>query len=422
MYHKMTLANGLRSMIVDMPHMESVALGVWIGIGGRFENKNNSGISHYLEHMIFKGTKTRSTRKIKESIEGIGGSLNGFTDEEMTCYFIKVPKKYLELGLDVLSDMIINPKLTKADLDKERGVIYEEIKMYKDRPDYYSQQLLMELLWPNHPLGMPLIGNEKTLEKMDRTHLIDFKEKYYSPENIVVCACGQIDKDAFSSSVEKHFARLKKKTLPHYKKFQAKQKKPCFNFCERKTEQTHINLGFHSTSRFNPDKYTSKLLHILVGGNMSSRLFHEVREKRGLAYEISTGVKHYLDTGAFIINVGVDNKKVAKCVEVITKELKKIKNNRISEGEFRRAKDFYKGQLSMGLEDTLNRMIWIGEKLIAKDINYNADEIIDSIDMVTQDMVLDLAKKTFRSNNMNAAAVGPLSKKDQKRIKMSFKL
>jgi len=422
MYHKTVLPNGLKAMIVDMPYMESVALGVWIGAGGRYENRQNIGMSHYLEHMVFKGTKTKSTRTIKESIEGIGGSLNGFTDEEMTCYYVKVPKKFISLGLDVLSDMVINPKLSKPDLDKERGVIFEEIKMYRDRPDQHVNQLLAELLWPEHPLGMPLVGTEKTLEKIDKSHMEEFRSRFYAPENIVICACGQIDEDAFLKEVSRHFSRLEKKPSPHFRKFTSRQKKTHFNFSRKETEQTHLTIGFHNVSRFHPDKYTSRLLHIILGGNMSSRLFHEIREKKGLAYDISTSIKHYTDTGAFLIGAGVDNKKLAKSVEIIMRELRKIKKIRIQNDEFQRAKDFYKGQLFMGLEDTLNRMIWVGEKLITKDINYNIDEVIDSINLVTQDMVMELARKIFKANNMNVAMIGPLSKKDQRTLKGKLKL
>ena len=414
MYHKTVLPNGLRSMIVDMPHMESVALGVWIGAGGRYENTQNTGISHYLEHMVFKGTRTRSTRDIKESIEGKGGSLNGFTDHETTCYYVKVPKKFIELGLDILSDMALNPKIAVKDLEMERGVIYEEIKMYKDRPDHYVHQLLAELLWPKHALGMPLVGTEETLAKMEKANLEAYRERFYTPSNMVVCVCGQVEEDSFTALVKKHFSRQEKKPLPGFKKYNAKQKKPRFNFYEKDTEQTHLSMGFHNISRFHPDKYTSKLLHIILGGNMSSRLFHEIREKRGLAYDISTSTRHYSDTGVFMIGAGIDHKKVPRTLEIISKELKKIKRLPVTEGELRRAKDFYKGQLSMGLEDTLSRMLWTGEKMISKEINYNIDEIIDSISMVTADMIRDLARKIFKEGNMNVAIISPMDKNELK--------
>jgi len=216
--------------------------------------------------------------------------------------------------------------------------------------------------------------------------------------------------------VKKHLSRLEEGTPHRYKRFQSKQKKRQHNFYKKDIEQMHLNIGFHNVSRFHTDKYTSSLLNIILGGNMSSRLFHEVREKKGLAYDISASVKHYSDTGALMIGAGVDSKKLKKAIEVIMKELKKIKRMRVQSGELQRAKDFYKGQLCMALDDTLNRMLWMGDKLIAKDINYNTDEIIDSINMVTPEMVMELAKKIFRQNNMNISLVGPISKKDQKGI------
>ncbi len=422
MYNKTVLANGCRVMIIDMPHMESVALGVWIGAGGRYENKKNTGISHYLEHMVFKGTSTRSTKDIKESIEGIGGSLNGFTDEEATCYYVKVPNKYVELGLDVLSDMVINPKISKHELEKERGVIYEEMKMYRDRPDHYVQQLLSELLWTDHPLGMPLVGFEGTLSKLDIDDLHEYKERFYTPSNIVITVAGRVDKDLFAKMTQAHFSKLKKTPLPHFKKFSQKQKKARFNLFHKVTEQTHLAIGFHNVSRFDPEKYTTTLLHIILGGNMSSRLFHEVREERGLAYDIGTAKKHYMDTGAFLIGAGLDNKRLGSATDIIASQLRKIKKIRVKEDELRRAKDFYKGQLAMALEGTLSRMLWTGEKLITKDINYNIDEAIDSINSVTADMIRDMAQKTFRMNNLNVAVIGPLSKKDEKSIKKNLRM
>ena len=390
--------------------MESVALGVWIKVGGRYEKTNNCGISHFLEHMVFKGTKNRTGKDIKESIEGIGGSLNGFTGEETTCYFVKVANNHLGMALDILSDMALNPKLNKADIEKERNVILEEIKMYMDLPNYYVHDLLSKLMWPNHSLGMPLAGTFETVKKITQNRLSIFKEKFYSPRNIVITCCGRLDAEDFMDKVKEHFRKVKKKPLQVSKKVVEKQSKLRTHFLHRDTEQTHLAMGFHGLSMFHPDRYAMDLLHVILGGNMSSRLFHEVREKRGLAYDISSSSKHYSDTGAFVINAGLNNKALTGAVDIIIRELNKIRKKKVGSGEFKRAKDFCRGQLLMALENTLSHMTWIGEKVITNDPIYNVELVLEKLDRVTADDVTKVAKRIFKKTNLSIALIGPTKK------------
>jgi len=413
-YNKTVLSSGLRIISHNMPNRESVALGIWINVGGRYENTENKGISHYLEHLLFKGTKKYSCRKLKESIEGIGGSLNGFTAEELTCYLVKVPANRLNTGLNILSDMVINPTLPAVEVEKEKTVILEELKMYKDLPQSYVYELLDELLWPKQPLGEPIIGTVESVNSIDRKKLADFRQTHYTASNIVVSACGNLEHDKLVRSIKEIFSGLKKKELNNYPRVKEAQKVPGLKVFHKDTEQTHMAMGFRSFKREHPLKHALGLLNVILGGNMSSRLFNELREKRGLAYEIGTVTKRFQDTGAFLVHAGIDNKKVSESIQLIIKELNKTKNSLVTEGEFRRAKEFYTGQLRLALEDTLDHMLWIGESTLMLDRAMSLDEIISEVNRVERADIRQAARKIFNDNNLNLSLIGPLSGMENK--------
>jgi len=417
MYKKIILNNGLTIILADMPRMESVSIGVWIGVGGRYETSRQSGISHFLEHMVFKATKTRSGKEIKESIEGKGGLLNGFTGEEFTCYMAKVLSKDTSSVIGILTDMALNPKLARSDFDKERFVILEEIKMYRDMPNHYVQELLAELLWPNQPLGMPLAGTFDTIAAMSQKDLAIFRQSYYNPKNIVISIAGKLPNTDIVKTIRRCFARTKAKSKPICPPAILKQREPAVNFFHKDTEQTHIAMGLHGYSRYSKDKYDLDIMHIILGGNMSSRLFHEVRERSGLAYEISSSVKHYHDTGALVVSAGIDNKKVEKAMGLILKELKKIKGARVTKKEFQRAKEYYRGQLLMVFEDTMSHMLWLGEKFICADLEYRATDVLKRLNRVTIDDVKHAADNCIKQENLNLAVIGPTKPKTVKEIK-----
>ena len=397
-----------------MPKMQSVALGIWIKVGGRYESKENKGITHFLEHLAFKGSKKYSCRKIKESIEGVGGSLNGFTSEELTCYLVKLPHAYLDLALDILSDMVINPALPKEEVDKERTVIIEEIKMYKDLPQSYVHELLDGLLWPGQSLGMSISGTVESVSRIKREGLSLFKEQYYIPQNIVISAAGLLGHNKFIKRVDNIFSYLKDKSINTFSPAKEAQHKPQLKLFHKDTEQTHLALGFHSFKRNHPLRHALGLLHIILGANMSSRLFHEIREKRGLAYEIGSQVKRFQDTGAFIVHAGIDNHKVGEAIKLILKELEKIKHKLVSIDEFKRAQEFYLGQLMLALEDTLDHMLWIGESTTALDKTYSLADIIKEVNRVKREDVQEASKYTFKEQNLNLALIGPLKDNEQK--------
>lgn len=408
MYKKFTLPNGLRIIINQMPGMKSVSLGIFIKTGGRYENFENKGVSHYLEHLLFKGTRKFSYRRLKESIEGKGGSLNGFTSEEVTCYLVKLPYRYVDLGLDVLSDMVINPLLPGAEVDKERSVILEELKMYKDLPQSYVYELLDQLLWPNHVLGMSIIGSVESINAIQKEDLHLYKNKHYTPLNIVVSIAGLLKPDKFVKKTGRIFSHLNDKNINTFLRAEAEQFKPRFSFFHKDTEQTHIALGFHGFRRDHPLKYAQSLLHIILGANMSSRLFNEVREKEGLAYEIGTQVKVFQDTGAFLVHAGIDNRKVNQAMTVILKELQKIRDKLVTEDEFKRAKEFYLGQLELALEDTMDHMLWIGESVITLDKTYTLNEITKEINKLKRRDIAETAAYLFKENKLNLAVIGPV--------------
>ncbi len=415
MYRKVKLNNGLRIITKRLSGVGSISLGIWINIGGRYEASVYKGISHFLEHLLFKGSKKYSCRAIKESIEGVGGALNGFTSEEITCYLVKIPSRYLAKALDILSDMVANPSLKQSDIKKEKTVILEELKMYRDLPQSYVYELLDELLWPHQAIGAPVIGTVESVRSITRNNLSNFQKTHYTPANIVISAAGLVDHDLLVKRVAAIFSERNPGGLNAFiaaKEFQNKQQLKIFH---KATEQTHMALGFHGLKRDHPLRHAQALLHIILGANMSSRLFNEVREKRGLAYEIGTGLKRYHDTGAFLVHAGIDNQKVIPCLELIFQELGKVKNKLVTADEFKRAKEFYSGQLMLALEDTMEYMLWMGESMACLDKVYTLDDVIQELNKVSIEDLRNVAQQIFRAEKINLALIGPLEK-EKKRI------
>lgn len=406
--HKLdVLPNGLKVVTGPMAHMESISLGIWIRAGGRDEDKKNNGISHLLEHLLFKGTKKRDVRKIKEEIEGRGGSFNGFTAEEFTCYLVKLLGKDAELGVDILSDMVLNPRLDETEVEKEKNVIIEEINMYKDIPSQHVHELLAEMMWPGEPLGLPLAGTVESVKKLTRRDLIDYRDTYYNPKNMLAIGAGHTDEKELLSLCEKYFSGIPGKDVPSFKKVKHKQKSPQLGLHFKETEQTHMALGFHAMDRFHPDRHAFSLVNIILGANMSSRLFHIIRDELALCYEIASGIRKYDDTGAFTISAGVDNKKLVRSLEVILEVTGSMKKEPVRGNELERAKEYYKGQLLFALEDTMSFMLWLGEKVLSGEKDYSVKKIVENIDSVTTEDLMRVSNAVFKDENMNLAIIGP---------------
>jgi len=400
-----------------MPHMKSVSCGIWIRAGGRYEKKENCGISHFLEHLLFKGSYKRSARELKESIEGIGGQLNGFTTEEFTCYFVKIIHERLDLTVDILSDMVLNPKLSEEDLELERKVIMEEIKMYLDQPSHYVHDLLNEILFFEHPLGMPLAGTLESIKTISREDIISYKNKFYNPSNIIFAGCGSIDFKRFKDDIILSFSKIDSSYPSRFTRVNKSKEGPKFRIFFKETEQTHLCLGTYAPSRNSHKRFATSLLNIILGGNMSSRLFQELREKQGLAYDIGSCFRRYSDVGSFVISAGVGNKRLEEAIIAILGELRKIKNQPPKNEELRRAKEFYTGQLLISLEDTLDHMIWLGENIAADARLYTVSEVIELINKVSPEEITDIASEIFKDGFLRAALIGPHREKKAKNIK-----
>jgi len=405
-----------------MPHMESLAVGIWISIGSRNEDSSQGGISHFLEHMLFKGTANLSSRKLKEEIEGRGGSLNGFTGEEVTCFLVKVSGQHLNIALDILSEMVLNASLKKEDIERERTVIIEEIKMYKDMPSHHVHDILSELMWKNHPLGLPIAGSIETVSAISRENLLRYKKANYIPKKIAIVLCGNLKHCPEIEEIGRIFKANVKEADSPINKFNNTQKEPRLKIFYKDTEQTHLAMGLHSFGREHKDRYVLGFIHIILGANMSSRLFENVREEKGLAYEIGTEIKRYNDAGAFIVHAGIEHKKVKDAIALIIKELRKIKKEAVSKNELERAKEFFKVQLLMALEDTIEHMLWLGDRLSAVNKLPNKEEIIKKVESVTISDIKRVSKEIFDKKNLNVALIGAIKDKEAKDIEKELVL
>lgn len=423
MYKKTELNDGLTLITNHMPNMESMAIGIWIRAGSRNENEKNSGISHFLEHMLFKGTPSRTCKKLKEEIEGRGGSLNGFTAEEVSCFLAKVSFKHQDIALDVLSDMVLNASVDQKEFERERGVIIEEIKMYQDLPNHYVHDILAEIMWPANPLGFSIAGTIDSVKGISRNDIIRYKDVNYIPGNIVVVLCGNLDHGAIESRLKEMFAGagVKEKTRPA-KAFRNTQSRPRMKILNKNTEQSHISMGLHSFGRYHKDKYALSLLHIILGANMSSRLFENIREKKGLAYEIGAEVKKYRETGAFVIHAGTEHKKAKEAIACILKELREIKKKHVTAGELKRAKEFFRVQLLMALEDTIEHMLWLGNYAVSLNKLPDIKEIIKKVEVVTAEDIRRVSGDIFNSSGLNLAVIGKLEDREQKEIEKYLEL
>lgn len=419
-YHTLKLKNGLKILTLPMRNRRSVAVTVWARVGSRFESNRLAGASHYLEHMLFKGTKKRDTRKIKEEIEGVGGLLNAFTSEESTCYYTKSLNEHFPACLEVLADMALNATLKAEELEKERTVILEEIKMYKDMPSQYVQELMGTVLWQNNSLGRPIAGSEKTVSAMSRKDIKDYRDRYYDPKNLMVTVAGSVRPAQVEELVDKHFPVKSQHSVKTLKVPKVKQTVPRVEIIYKDTEQVQLVVGFRTFSRYDSRRFALSILNVILGANMSSRLFEEVREKRGLAYDIRSHIQYFEDAGSYLISAGVELNKIEKAIALILRELKKIAQKGPTSGELKRAKQYFLNHYSMTVEDTLDFALWAGERYLYCDEIPGEDEIRASILKVSTEDVKKVAAGIFKNNGLNMTILGPVRDKVQSSIKKNF--
>ncbi|MBI3615314.1 MAG: insulinase family protein [Candidatus Omnitrophica bacterium] len=410
-YHRTVLSNGLRIVSAPRHEAESVTVGVWINAGGRHENLRLNGISHFLEHLLFKGTARFSSRMIKEAIEGRGGALNAFTDEEFTCVWAKVQPKDLKTTVQVLTEMVLYSKLDLKEMEKERAVILEEIRMYRDLPMQSVHDLLNGLLWPKHPLGMILSGTENSVRRIRKGDLVSYQRRHYTPVNIVIAACGRLSHRALVEAVSDLWKKIPPGNPQRPRRVVQNQRSPRLKVEVKETEQTHLCLGFHAFPRNHPHAHALNLLNVILGGNMSSRLFQRVREDRGLAYEIGSQVRRFRDTGLFSIAAGVEHRHLARCLEVILKELSRVCKEPVRPKEFEQALEFFIGQLLFSLEDTSEHMSWIGECEMILGRVQPVEAVLAQVQRVKREYLTQVARAILRSNHLSLAVIGPVAKK-----------
>jgi predicted Zn-dependent peptidase len=408
MYNVSRLENGLTIATAAMPHMTSVSVGLWVGVGSRYEPEEWNGVCHFIEHLVFKGTKKRSAKQISEAVEGVGGYLNAFTSEEATCFHARACHDRLDELLDVLMDMLLNSRFAPADIRKEREVIKEEIAMYLDQPQHQVQEMLNETLWPNQPLGRAITGTEKTLDGLNRNRLQSYLRQSYLAGNTVVVAAGRVEHREFVRAVERYAKSFAKGPQPRSAPVREQQTRPAIRLVTKQTEQTQMALGIRAYSRHDDQRYALRLLNTILGENMSSRLFQIIREERGLAYSIYSSPSFFEDTGDLVISAGMDTDNLPKTLSLVMRELKRMAQGAPSAGELQRARDFVIGQIALGQESTDNQMNWVGEQLLGYGRIYPPAEVKRRLQKVTRNDIKQVARDLFRPERLNLALVSPL--------------
>jgi predicted Zn-dependent peptidase len=408
-FTKKILSNGLRVLTIPMPSFESATVLIMVGAGSRYETKSNNGISHFLEHMAFKGTEKRpSALDISSLIDGMGGEFNAFTGKETTGYYIKSAKSRVETSLDVLSDMLLHSKLDPVEIDKERGVITEEINLYEDMPARKLGDIYEYLLYGDTPMGWDIAGEKDNIMKISHDDFKAYMGDFYSASNMTVVIAGGIETAQAEEQVEKYFGEMKKFETKKYVSLVENQTQPKAFVKHKQTEQIHIALGVRTINIDNPKKYPLSLLAAILGGGMSSRLFHEIREKRGLAYYVRTSSDEYADAGTLVSMAGIDPKRVTEAVEVMVAEYGRVSHGEmaLADEELTKAKEFLKGHLVLDLEDSRSVAgYYAHQELLEKEIE-NPDVLIKKIDSITKEEVEAVGKEYMKESTLNLALIG----------------
>jgi predicted Zn-dependent peptidase len=416
-FSKTKLTNGLRVIIVEMPNLHSVFSGIYLKVGSRFEKEDQAGISHFLEHLVFKGTeKYQDTQSISEAIEGIGGQLNAYTDQDNTFFYNQVPVEYCQKGLEILKELVFKPKLRADDIEREKPVIEEEIKMYQDIPQQLVSMLLLKLMGEKSSLARLVVGTKKTVRALKRSDFQNYLKKYYQPTNMVLTIVGAVEKESILEKIKYQFdySPSPLSQSPSFKEdFSFSQTKPRANIHFQKTNQVHLNLGFYGYGYNNSKRFAWTLLNIILGEGMSSRLFDQIREKRGLCYAINSHTDRLAEIGTQTIQAGLNRDKIKPALRAILAELIKIREEGVSRGELERAKEQEKGQLALGLDDggEVNKFFGEQELLLKKQLTPR--EYRDKIERVRREEIVAVAKEIYQNNRLNLTLVGPCQKKEQ---------
>lgn len=409
MYKKIVLNNGLRLVYEQIPYVRSVSVGIWVGTGSRNEDPSNNGISHFIEHMLFKGTAKRSAKDIAEAIDAIGGQINAFTGKECTCFYTKTLDTHLDIAIDVLADMFFNSKFLSSDISTEKRVVIEEIGMYEDTPEELVHDIFSEMVWSGNPLGYPILGTEKCINKFNKKMIRQYMAQHYTPFNTVISVAGNFDEAVLTDTVGKVFGSWKstKEYNPDYSPAEYKTDKI---IREKDTEQVHLCIGFQGIEHGNDKVYSLLALNNIFGGGMSSRLFQNIREEKGLVYSIYSYPSTYKNAGLFMIYAGMNPEYLQEVVDLTKKEIDLLLKSGITKDELNKSKEQLKGNFILGLESTNSRMNSIGKsELLLGKIN-TPEEVLRIMDNIKLEDIYEAIELVFKYEKMSISAVGNLKK------------
>ena len=405
MYKCQTLKNGLTIIGEEIPYLKSISLGVWVKAGSIMETKENSGVSHFIEHMLFKGTTNRTSKELAREIDNLGGVINAFTSKECTCFYVKLLDEHINIGIDVLSDMILNSRFDELDIKKEKSVILEELKMYEDSPDDLVYDLLLENIYKDHSLGMNILGDRQSLKNLKRESILDYYNEYYVPNNSIISICGNFKFEEIVKQIEEKFKTWQPKSVD------TTTTKPNFNPCivKKNKEIEQVNLAINLDAipmTNNREVYALSVVNNVFGGSISSRLFQKIREEKGLAYSIYSSQTLYEDCGELGIFASTSTENIQEVYKYILEEIELIRNEYISPQEIHESKEQLKGSYMLDLESTSSRMMSNGKNLLMRNKVDDEQDIIDYINAVEYDDVVKIIKKVFNTENMGVCIVG----------------
>lgn len=420
MYRKLILENGIRLVSERIPTLKSVTIGIWVNTGSRDESPTQAGYAHFIEHMFFKGTTTRSATDISREIDALGGEMNAFTTRETTTYYVKVLDQHLPKALDLLADLFLRSRLGKKEIEKEKQVILEEIRMVQDDPEDLVQELHTQLVMGRHPLSRPILGRESTVTQISRQALLEYIDTHYRPEEIVVAVAGNFNQRQLEHTIARTFGRYR-----HSNRLVPRTRQPPA-LCEGVTmkqkplEQVHLCVGFKGVAAGHKDRYAVYALNSVLGGSVSSRLFQEIREKRGLSYSIYSFLSGYSDGGTMTVYAGIRAREAGQVLDLICREIQKLVRNGIDRAELKRTKDQMKGSLMLSLESSHSRMNKLAKDELIAGTHTSLKELIAEIDRVTEQQVFETARNLFTIDRIALTGLGPLSSRQVRELSARF--
>ena len=407
MYKTHVLQNGLTIIGEEIPYLKSISLGLWVNAGSRLENEENNGVSHFIEHMLFKGTKNRTSKDIASEIDNLGGQINAFTSKECTCYYVKLLNSHIDTGIDIISDMVLNPLFNESDIDKERSVILEELKMYEDSPEDLAYDLLTEGIYKDNSLGMNIVGTIESLQRLNKKSMLDYYNKYYIPKNSVISISGNFDFEEIVQKLETKFKNWQGDKVDVDIEVNTANFKSCFITKNKDTEQVNLAISLEAIPVENTEEvYALAIINTVFGGSISSRLFQKIREEQGLVYSIYSSQSLYRKCGEFGIFASMSNENLEDVYESIIDEIKYLRENYLTEKEIKESKEQLKGSYILGLEGTSSRMMSIGKAMLLNKNVKTTDEILKHIDDVDKETINKVIDKIFNIDKMGICIVG----------------